>query len=78
MSFQKFKSDIYCVGVRHRSSTVKIYDDIKSEKSKILIGYCSTFIRKTSITVSDNTIQSKGLSSFLIIWEEFLLNPVKY
>ena len=28
MSFQKFKSDSFCVGGQHRSSTVKIYGDI--------------------------------------------------
>ena len=35
MSFQKFKSDSYCVGGRHRSATVKIYGDITSKGSKV-------------------------------------------
>ena len=30
MSFNKFKSDSYCVGGRHKSATVKIYGDITS------------------------------------------------
>ena len=64
MSFQKFKSDSFCVGGRHKSSTVKIYGDITSKGSKVLIGYCSICNRKKSMTVSDNTIKAEGLSSF--------------
>ena len=41
MSFNEFKRDSYCVFGRHRSSTVKIYGDITSKGSKVLIGYCS-------------------------------------
>ena len=63
MSFQKFKSDSHCVGGRHRSSTVKIYGDITSKGSKVLIGFCS-IRNKKSMTVSDNTIKTEGLSSF--------------
>ena len=64
MSFNKFKSDSYCVGGRHRSSTVKIYGDVTSKGSKVLIGYCSICNRKKSMTVSDNTIKAEGLGSF--------------
>ena len=64
MSFQKFKSDSCCVGGRHRSATVKIYGDITSKGSKVLIGYCSICNRTKSMTVSDNTIKAEGLSSF--------------
>ena len=64
MSFQKFKSDSYCVGGRHRSATVKIYGDITSKGSKVLIGFCSVCNRKKSMTVSDNTIKAEGLGSF--------------
>ena len=64
MSFQKFKSDSYCVGGRHRSATVKIYGDITSKGSKKLIGYCSVCNRKKSMTVSDYTIKSEGLGDF--------------
>ena len=60
MSCQKFKSDSYCVGGRHRSATVKIYGDITSKGSKVLIGYCSVCKRKKSMTVSDNTIKTEG------------------
>ena len=64
MSFQKFKSDSFCVGGRHRSATVKVYGDITSKGSKVLIGYCSICNRKKSMTVSDNTIKAEALSSF--------------
>ena len=64
MSFNKFKSDSYCVGGRHRSATVKIYVDITSKGSKVLIGYCSICNRKKSMTVSDNTIKAEGLGDF--------------
>ena len=64
MSFNKVKSDSYCVGGRHRSATVKIYGDITSKGSKVLIGYCSVCNRKKSMTDSDNTIKAEGLGSF--------------
>ena len=38
MSFQKFKSDSYCVGGRYRSATKNIYGDIFSKGSKEVIG----------------------------------------
>ena len=58
------KSDSYCFGGRHRSSTVKSYGDITSIGSKVLIGYFSLCNRKKSITVSDKTFKAEGLSSF--------------
>ena len=64
MSFNKYKSDSYCVGGRHRSATVKIFGDITSKCSKVLIGYCSICNRKKSMTVSDNTIKAEGLGDF--------------
>ena len=64
MSFQKFKTDSYCVGGRHRSATLKIHGDITSKGGKVLIGYCSVCNRKKSMTLSDNTIKAEGLGSF--------------
>ena len=64
MSFQKFKTVSYCVGGRHPSATIKIYGDITSKNSKVLIGYCSVCNGKKSMTVSDNTIKAEGLGSF--------------
>ena len=65
MTFNKFKTDSYCVGGRHRSATVKIYGDVTSKGSKVLIGYCSVCNRKKSMTVSDATIKAEGLGDFL-------------
>ena len=64
MSFNKFENDSYCVGGRHRSATTKIYGNITSKGSKVLIGFCSICNRKKSMTVSDNTIKAEGLGSF--------------
>ena len=63
MSFQKFKSDSYCVGGRHCSASTK-FCDITSKDSKVIIGYCSVYNRKKSITVSDTTIQAESLGDF--------------
>ena len=51
MSFQKFKSDSYCVGGRHKSGTKDIVDDITINKKtgkevKLLIGKCVICNRK--------------------------------
>ena len=46
MSFNKFKSNSYCVGGRHQSNAVKIYGVIASKGSKFLIGRCSICNRK--------------------------------
>ena len=46
MTFNKFKTDSYCVGGRHRSATVKIYGDVTSKRSKVPIGYCSVCNKK--------------------------------
>ena len=65
MSFQKLNSNSYCVGGRHRSSTVKGFGDITSKGSKVLIGYCSFCIRKKSMEFNDNTIKAEGMCDFL-------------
>ena len=61
MSFQRFKSDSFCVGGRHRSATKNIYGNITSKGNKVLIGYCSNCDLKKSMAVSDNSIQAKDL-----------------
>ena len=78
MSFQKFKSDAYCVGGRRRSATTKIYGDISSKGSKGLNVYFQFVIEKKSMTVSDNTIRAEGMGSFFSkVWEKALLKLVK-
>ena len=64
MSFRKFETHSYCVGGRHRSSTVKIYGDLTSSCSKVLIDYCSICNRKKSMTDKDNTKKAEGLGDF--------------
>ena len=64
MSFNKFESNSYFAGVRHRPSSTKIYGNMTSKVSKVLIGFCSVCNRKKSMTVSDDTIKADGLGSF--------------
>ena len=69
MTFQKFKTDSYCVGGRHRSATKNIVGDISIIKKtgkevKLLVGKCVICDRKKTMIVSDNVIQAEGLGSF--------------
>ena len=69
MSFQKFKSDSYCVGGRHRSTTKDIFGDVTNNKKtgkevKLLVGKCVICNRKKTMIVSDNVIQAEGLGDF--------------
>ena len=69
MSFNKFKTDSYCVGGRHRSATTNIVGDITINKKsgkevKLLVGKCLICNKKKTMIVSDNVIQAEGLGSF--------------
>ena len=69
MSFQKFKSDSYCVGGKHKSSTKNITGEVTVNKKtgkqiKLLVGKCVNCDRKKSMIVSDNVIQAEGLGDF--------------
>ena len=69
MSSQKFQSDSYCVGGRHRSGTKDVVGEIRNIKKtgkdvKLLVGKCVICNRKKSMIVSDNIIKAEGLSSF--------------
>ena len=69
MSFQKFKTNSYCVGQKHYSGTKNIIGEITLNKKtgreiKLLVGQCSICNRKKSMIVSDNTIQAEGLGDF--------------
>ena len=69
MSFQKFKTNSYCVGGKHRSSTKNITGEITMNKKtgkeiKLLVGKCVVCDREKSMIVSDNTIQAEGLGDF--------------
>ena len=69
MSFQKFKSDSYCVGGRHKSGTKNIVGEITYNKKsgkeiKLLDGKCVICDKRKSMIVSDNVIQAEGLGDF--------------
>ena len=69
MNSQKFATDSYCVGGRHRSGTKDITGEITVNKktgkdTKLLVGKCMVCNRKKSMIVSDNTIRAEGLGSF--------------
>ena len=77
MSCQRFTTNSYCVGGRHRSATTNVYGDITSKESKVLIGCCSICERKKSKRVSDKAIQAEGLGDFFKILGEKGLNVSK-
>ena len=69
MTFQKFKTDSYCVGGRHKSGTKNIVGEITINKKtgkevKLLVGKCVICDRKKTMIVSDNIIQAEGLGDF--------------
>ena len=69
MSFQKFKTNSYCVGQKHYSGTKNIAGEITVNKKtgkeiKFLVGQCSICNRKKSMIVSDKTIKAEGLGDF--------------
>ena len=63
MSFQKYKTNSYCVGQKQYSGTKNIVDEITLNKKtgreiKLLVGQCSICNRKKSMIVSDNTTKA--------------------
>ena len=69
MSSQKFATNSYCLGGKHRSGTKNITGEITVNKKtgkevNLLVGKCSICNRKKSMIVSDNTIQAEGLGDF--------------
>ena len=63
MSFQKFKTNSYCVGQKHYSGTKDIVGEITFIKKtgreiEILVGQYSACNRTKSLIVSDNSIQA--------------------
>ena len=69
MNSQKFATNSYCVGRKHRSGTKNITGEITVNKKtgkevKLLVGKCVICNRKKSTIVSDNTIQAESLGDF--------------
>ena len=70
MSFQKFKTNSYCVGIKHYSGMKNIVGEITlikktGRENKLLVGQCSICKRNKSMIVSDITIKAEGLDNFL-------------
>ena len=69
MNSQKFATDSYCVGGKHRSGTKDITGEITVNKktgkdTKLLVGKCVICNTKKSMIVSDNTIKAEGFGDF--------------
>ena len=69
MSFDRFKTNSYCVGGKHYSATTNINGDYSHNKKtgvplKLLRGKCTKCNRNKSMIVSDQTIQAEGLGDF--------------
>ena len=69
MNSQKFKTNSFCVGGKHRSGTKNITGETTVNKKtgkqiKLLVGKCVICDRKRSMTVSDNIIQAEGFGDF--------------
>ena len=69
MTFQKFKTNSYCVGGKHYSGTKNITGEITVNKKtggeiKLLVGKCMVCNKRKTMIVSDNTIQAEGLGDF--------------
>ena len=83
MSFQKFRTNSFCVGQKHYSGTKNFVGEITLNKktgreNKLLVGQCSIRNRKKSMIVSDNTIKAEELGDFSKIWERFQQKQVKF
>ena len=87
MNSQKFKTNSYCVGGKHRYGTKSINGEITFNKKtgkeiKLLVGKCVICDRKKSMIVSDNTKEAEGSGDFfknlgkkgLIVWEKMAKN----
>ena len=69
MSFQKFKTNSYCLGQRHYSGTKNITGEIAYNKKtgkdiKLLVGKCVICDKRKSMIVSDIVIQAESLGDF--------------
>ena len=63
-SFNRFKTNSYCVGRRHYSGTKNIRGVVTAKGTKMLKGNCVKCKRNKSVTVSDATIEAEGLKDF--------------
>ena len=91
MSFQKIKTNSYCVSQKQYSGTKNISGEITINKKtgrdiKLLVGKCVICNRKKSMIVSDKTIQAESLGDFfnnlgkkgLIVSKKMAKNVLSY
>ena len=64
MSYEKLKTNFYCVGGRYHSSTISFEGDLIKTRQILLICMCVQWNRKKSLILSDKTIAAKGLGAF--------------
>ena len=69
MSFQKCKTNSFCVGQKHYSSIKNIAGKTTINKktgreTKLLVGQCIYVIEKKLMIKSDNTIKAESLGDF--------------
>ena len=82
MSFQKFKTNSYCVGLKHYSGTKDIVGEITYNKKtgreiNLLVGKCLVCTKKKYMIVSANTIQAECFGDFFKNQGEKRLNVSK-
>ena len=64
-TFNRFKTNSYCVGGRHYSGTNSIKGFNSSKGTKMLKANCTICRRNNSMTVSDAAIEADGIEGFL-------------
>ena len=77
LSYQKFETNSYCVGVRHHSSTLFNEGDETKTCQEFLFGKCVQCNERQSLTVSNNTVAAEGLGNFFKTIGKVLLEKVK-
>ena len=63
-SFNKFKTNSYCVDGRHYSGTNNLRGVVSAKGIKMLKGNCIKCRRNKSMTLNDATIEAEGLKDF--------------
>ena len=63
-SFNKSKTNSFCVGGRHYTGTSNIRGVVSAKGTKRLKGNCVKCRRNKSMTVSDATKEAEGLKDF--------------
>ena len=68
-SFNKFKTNSYCIGGRHYSGINNVRGVVSAKGTKMLKRSCAMCRRNKSMTVSDATIKAEGLKDLKVLVE---------